>query len=52
LKAIETVYYWNRGVLLNEIVDKAGDNDSTKLAIPGTNNNISQFSVIDEMRCN
>ncbi len=47
VKSIETVYYWNRGVLLNEIVDK----DSTLLAPPSTNKDITQFSVTPAMRC-
>ncbi len=47
LTSIETIYYWNRGVLLNEIVDK----DSTLLAPPSTNKDITQFSVTPAMRC-
>lgn len=48
VKSIETVYYWNRGILLNELLEK----DSTMLAPPGSNNDITQFSVTEAMRCN
>jgi hypothetical protein len=39
IKSIETVYYWNRAVLLNEIIDK----QETTLAPGGQNNDITFF---------